>query len=121
MRLTFQLFLLAFVVAVSGCASKKTAKSGAVPPPAKSAAKDKPIIKASDLLTGRVVSFNMVGRFAVLNFPVLRMPPVDQTLFLYRDGLKVGEVKITGPQRDDNIVADLVKGEAKAGDEVRDR
>jgi hypothetical protein len=46
---------------------------------------------------------------------------VDQTLFLYRDGLKVGEVKITGPQKDENIVADLLHGEARAGDEVRDR
>ena len=35
--------------------------------------------------------------------------------------MKVGEVKITGPERDNNIVADLVTGEAQVGSEVRDR
>ena len=43
------------------------------------------------------------------------MPNMDQTLFLYRNGLKVGEVKITGPQRDNDIVADLVTGTAQVG------
>jgi hypothetical protein len=35
--------------------------------------------------------------------------------------LKVAEVKVTGPQRDNNIVADLVSGDAQVGDEVRDQ
>jgi hypothetical protein len=43
----------------------------------------------------------------------------EQRLNLYRRGLRVGEVKVTGPQREDNIVADLVAGEAEVGDEVR--
>lgn len=42
-------------------------------------------------------------------------------MFVYRDGLKVGEVKITGPTRDNNTVGDLVSGVANKGDEVRDR
>jgi len=33
----------------------------------------------------------------------------------------VGEVKVTGPQRDNDTVADLVTGTAQAGDEVRDQ
>ena len=57
----------------------------------------------------------------MLSFPVGQMPKPDQSLFLYRDGMKVGEVKITGPQRENNIVADLVTGEAQVGDEVRDQ
>jgi hypothetical protein len=57
----------------------------------------------------------------VLSFPVGQMPKPDQSLFLYRAGMKVGEVKITGPQRENNIVADLVTGEAQVGDEVRDQ
>jgi hypothetical protein len=62
-----------------------------------------------------------VGRFVVLS--VSRRPDAGNgsELFLYRGGLKVGEVKITGPQRDNNIVADLVTGDAQAGDEVRDQ
>ena len=57
----------------------------------------------------------------MLSFPVSQMPKLDQTLFLYRNGLKVAEVKVTGPQRDNNIVADLVSGDARVGDEVRDQ
>jgi hypothetical protein len=49
------------------------------------------------------------------------MPKLEQSLFLYREGMKVGEVKITGPQRENNTVADLVTGEAQVGDEVRDQ
>jgi hypothetical protein len=55
----------------------------------------------------------------VLNFPLGKMAAVGQSLDLYRRGLKVGEVKVTGPQRDDNVVADLVTGDAEAGDETR--
>ena len=57
----------------------------------------------------------------MLSFPVGQMPAMGQRLFLYRGGLKVAEVKITGPQNDNNIVADVVDGDAQAGDEVRDQ
>jgi hypothetical protein len=62
---------------------------------------------------------NTTARFVVLNFPIEKMAAVEQRLNVYRRGLKVGEVKVTGPQREDNIVADLVAGEAEVGDEVR--
>ena len=57
----------------------------------------------------------------MLNFPIGHLPSADQQLSIYRLGLKVGEVKVTGPQMDDNVVGDLVAGDAAAGDEVRDR
>jgi hypothetical protein len=79
------------------------------------------IVTPDNSLTARVVSYNAAGRFVVLNFPPGQMPKLEQSFFLYRDGLKVGEVKITGPQRDNNIVADLVTGETQVGDEVRDQ
>lgn len=118
MRLTFQTLFAAAAIAMAGCASNKEPKYAdvpGVPTP------ENPVVKPAEVLTGKVVSYNSVGGFAVLNFPVTKMPAVGQKLSLYRDGLKVGEVKITGPQKDDNIVADLAKGEAKAGDEVRER
>ncbi len=80
-----------------------------------------PIVTPDNSLAAQVASYNAAGRFVVLSFPVGRMPNMDQTLFLYRNGLKVGVVKITGPQRDNDIVADLVTGTAQAGDEVRDQ
>ena len=79
------------------------------------------IVTPDNSLTAQVLWYNSTGRFVVLGFPVSRMPRLEQTLFLYRNGMKVGEVKVVGPQRDNNIVADLINGEAQAGDEVRDQ
>ncbi len=79
------------------------------------------IVTPDNSLSARVVSYNASGRFVVLSFPPGQMPKLDQSLFLYRDGMKVGEVKITGPQRENNIVADLVTGEAQVGCEVSDQ
>ena len=89
--------------------------------PATPSATLNPIVTPDNSLTARVASYNATGRFVVLSFPIGQMPNMDQTLFLYRNGLKAGEVKITGPQRDNDIVADLVTGTAQAGDDVRDQ
>jgi hypothetical protein len=79
------------------------------------------IVTTGDLLAGKVVACNTPGRFVVLTFPTAQMPAVDNTMFLYRAGMKVAEIRITGPQSDDNTVADIVTGEAQVGDEVRDK
>lgn len=68
---------------------------------------------------GRIASVNAQGRFVVITFPVGTMPALQQRLGLYRANAKVGEVKISGPQRDNNIVADIIAGECQIGDEVR--
>ena len=88
---------------------------------AKKAAPETTIVTPNDSLAGKVAACNAAGRFVVLNFPTAQIPKVDQTLFLYRAGLKVAEIKITGPQSDDNTVADIVTGEAQVGDEVREQ
>ena len=67
----------------------------------------------------KVVAVNDVGRFVIVDFPANQMPKLQQPLFLYRAGLKVAEVKVTGPQSENKIVADLVSGDAKVGDTVR--
>ena len=86
----------------------------------KSAKKSKPpIITADVALRGKVSRYNADGRFVVLEFPIAHLPRVGQSMFVYRNGLKVGEVKVTGPQRDDRTVADVTTGEAQAGDDVR--
>ena len=79
------------------------------------------IVTPGDSLTGKVVACNATGRFVVLSFPTAQIPAVDQNLFLYRAGLKVAQIRITGPQSDDNTVADIVTGEAQIGDEVRNQ
>ena len=102
---------------VSGCAFFHHGEKGSEP----SASAPAPIVTPDKSLTATVISYNATGRFVVLGFPVGQLPRIDQTLFLYRNGLKVGEVRVTGPQQDNNIVADLMEGEARAGDEVRDQ
>jgi hypothetical protein len=115
MKIFVPLSLLLVAGLFSGCASKQTK-------PSASADKTPPAIVTPDAsLAAKVVSYNSAGRFVVLSFPVGQMPKVDQGFFLYRDGLKIGEIKITGPQNDSYIVADLVTGDAQVGDEVRDQ
>ena len=106
--------LLASGLFFCGCASP-----GFKPPQPK---KERSIVVTPDTsLSAKVVSFNAVGRFVVLSFPIGELPANGQHLFLYRNGLKTGEVNITGPQRDNDTVADLVTGNAQVGDEVRDQ
>ena len=80
------------------------------------------VVKPDNSLKARVSRYNADARFVVLSFPVGELPKLGQTLFLYRNGLKVAEVKVTGPQdENNNIVADVITGDAQVGDEVRDR
>jgi hypothetical protein len=77
------------------------------------------IVTPGGSVPGKVISVNPAGRFAVLRFPIGQMPPVDQRVSAYRSGLKVANLKISGPQRDVHTVADIIDGECRAGDEVR--
>ncbi len=97
------------------------APAGAYLTPATPSTALNPIVTPDNSLTAKVATYNAAGRFVVLSFPVGQMPNLNQTLFLYRNGLKAGEVKVTGPQRDNDVVADLVAGTAQADDEVRDQ
>lgn len=78
------------------------------------------IVTPETSFAGRVVKVNASGRFTVLSFPLGHLPEVDARLNVYHSGLKVGEVRVSGPQMEDNIVGDLVNGTAQAGDEVRE-
>jgi len=92
----------------------------ATPTPAP-ANNQKLIVTPGSGYSGRVETYNDAGNFVVLDFPISNVPPTDHRLLVYRDGAKVGELKITGPQKENHTVADLVQGEARKGDEVRDK
>jgi len=79
------------------------------------------IVTPAEGLNGKIAWVNSNLRFVVITFPVGQMPALDQRLNVYRRGLKAGEVKISGPQSDDSVVADIVAGEAEPGDAVRDK
>jgi hypothetical protein len=115
--------LLAFCL--SGCSWFHWHKSTAAHT-AKKPAAPAPIVRPDLSFAAKVVSVNEVGRFVVLNFPPNQMPKPQQTMFLYRGGLKVAEVKITGTAsagtldtQNSNVVADLINGSARVGDTVR--
>lgn len=108
--------LLLLSLMCPGCGGKKPPPSYSPAPRARAGI---PINPAGALI-GKIISVNTSARFVVLNFPIGKMPALEQRLGIYRNGLKVGEVKVTGPQRDDNIVADITAGDAGVGDEVRE-
>lgn len=129
MRSPFLCAGLIGLLAMVGCAHDKavvaprspaSSAAGALSTNA-SPAGEKLIVTPDKGLHGTVAWVNSNLRFVVLNFPVGRLPALGQHLNLYRRGLKVGEVKVSGPQRDDNIVADIITGDAETGDTVRDR
>jgi hypothetical protein len=120
--------LLLCAVAVCGCAGKKksapptgaAAKAGGAPVWASMAATNQPVtITPETASAGRVVLVDPAIRCVVLNFPLGKMAAPEERLSLYRRGQKVGEIRVTGPQREDNTVADLLAGEAQVGDEAR--
>jgi hypothetical protein len=119
LRSTLSLLLAGFVA--TGClfhhrAPTPTPTPVQTPPPVST---QPPIVTPDNSFTGKVVRYNSVGRFVVISFAVNQMPQAGQTLFLYRAGIKVGEIKITGPQRDSDTVADVTTGDAQPGDDVR--
>jgi hypothetical protein len=125
-RLAFILLAATLLWGCAGTGAKKSAQSN-FQPAAQAAQNDNPskpggdkiIVTPSSALKGSIVRVNSASRFAVLYFPVGNVPLLQTTVHVYRAGVKVGELKVNGPQLDDNIVADIIEGEAQAGDEVR--
>ena len=91
----------------------KPPKTNATPP-------QKPTVTALNALAGKVVLVNAGLRFVVVDFSVGRKPVPGQRLGIYRKEQKIGEVKISGQSRDVNFAADLVTGEVRVGDEIRE-
>jgi hypothetical protein len=98
---------------LAGCSSEKQKPSTTPPPPL-----PKTIVTPDTVTTGKVVRVDDKAFFAVLRFPVGSLPVIGTRLGVYHQGLKVGEIKITGPQQEDITVGDTVSGEAQVGDEV---
>lgn len=82
---------------------------------------ENPQVVPIDEPNGKVVASNTVSRFVVVDFYLSPLPQVGERMNVYRDGFKVGEVKITGPEQFSNIAADLIAGEARTGDEIRSK
>jgi hypothetical protein len=116
MKLPEFLAIILFIAAASGCASHRSQPNLSQPV----VVKTKPIVTPDPSLSAKVVSYNADGRFVVLSFSSSQLPNVDQTLFLYRNGLKTAELKVSKWRSENNVAADVVAGDAQVGDEVRD-
>lgn len=100
-------------ILMTGCASQKGAK------PAKT--KPSPPVLTADLRpVGTVLLVNTAARFVVISYPPGPIPQPDRRLAVYHKGLKAAELKVTGPVRENNTVADILDGQAEAQDEVRE-
>lgn len=117
MRWSF--FWMAGAFAFAGCAHQQPGESGSVPT-GKTAKSPTVIVTPAPGSAGRITSVNPTARFVVITYPIgVPLPSLEQKLDVYRAGLKVAEIKITGPARDLNTVADITVGECQPGDEVR--
>ena len=108
--------LLCAAVLMAGCANRKTA----VPEGVVQALPGKPVVTPDFRSTGSVIMVNQQTRYVIVNFPVTNVPVAGSRLSVYRNGLKVGELKVTGPAQGGNTVADLMTGEAQLKDEARE-
>jgi hypothetical protein len=112
----FEMGLLCMAVFVAGCANSKAPAHAAVPP---DQMRTQPTYITPDLKTvGRVELVNTQGRFVVISFPPGHVPPSGQHWRITHAGLQIGEVTISGPQREVDTVADIVDGTANVGDEA---
>ena len=112
----------------SGCARSKVSPRAPKPGASGGAAAfsalpappaQKLIVTPASGVVGRIAKVNESSRFVVVNFAGGQMPAVGEVLPVYRHGLKVAEVRMSGPQLEDNLVGDVVAGEAQLGDDVR--
>jgi hypothetical protein len=119
----WNLIWVAGALAFASCARRQPTvfpeESGSAPT-GKSAKSPTVIVTPAPGNPGRITSVNPAGRFVVITYPIgVPLPSLEQKLDVYRAGLKVAEIKITGPARDLNTVADVTTGECQPGDEVR--
>lgn len=104
--------LLLAVLTHSGCASRK---EPAVPRHPVS----RELIRPLDAGIAKVLAVNERLRFVVLDYSLNPIPEFGRRLEVLRNGQKVGLLKITGPVSGMTTAADLVSGEARAGDLAR--
>jgi hypothetical protein len=98
-------------------AKSKNIKAEVLPAPVQPKSTARPV----DAIRGRVASVRDDLRFVIVDFAGGKMPALDQHLYAYRLDQKVAEIRVSGPYRGTTVAADLVQGDAKPGDLVRDR
>jgi hypothetical protein len=70
-------------------------------------------------MAARIVSLNSEHEFVVIDFMSRVVPAAGTRVNVYRNGKRVGAVRITEPVRAQFATADIVEGEVHVGDEAR--
>ena len=68
---------------------------------------------------GKVLLVDKELGFIVADFAYSQLPPAEQKYFVYRGNQQVGVVIITGQSDETFLVADINKGDIRAGDLIR--
>lgn len=66
-----------------------------------------------------ITFLNSEHDFVVIDFSARVMPAIGSRLSVYRNGRKIGAVRVTEPVRARFATADIIEGELQVGDEVR--
>jgi hypothetical protein len=69
--------------------------------------------------SGRIHSVNPGLQFVVIDYTLGGVPALQSLLPVYRGDQKVGQVRLTGPERNGFVAADVVEGILQNDDEVR--
>ncbi len=69
--------------------------------------------------SGRVHSVNPGLRFLVVDYTLGGMPELQSRLNVYRNNEKIGEIRLSGPERNGFVAADILEGILQVGDEIR--
>ncbi len=91
------------------------AQRPAAPPPPRF-----PVVTPVNPIQGRVTQVNARLRFIIVDFAFSAPPALQARLGLFRDGQRIGEVRISGPANGTSIAADVLSGAAAVGDLVRE-
>jgi hypothetical protein len=67
----------------------------------------------------RIRSIDSQYKFVVIDFTSRVMPAVGAQLTVYRNGKRVGLVRVTEPVRAQFATADILEGDLQVGDEAR--
>jgi hypothetical protein len=113
---------LVLVLSMTACASRRKTGApsesfpiGQAPP---SSAPGGTIVTPARVKSGRITLVNPSARYVIVTFSLGQLPARESRLQVYRNGLKVAELKVTDFTRDINAVADILAGECQVGDEV---
>ena len=106
--------LLLLVALLAGCVGSPTRDAPTAPDSSGA------IVRPDSRVRGRIKSVNEQGQYAIVDFGLGAVPPLQSTLNIYRNkgDLVVGVLRLTGPARQNIVAGDIISGEGQAGDEV---